>query len=122
MSKILTPTFSIIAFSGANNNDAEVSQALPLTRRTSVYGFSFELFSGSSFITFELYTGGDQDTGTKMLDFRKFFIHNAQQNLQYLFPRPILFEEGVYIFIDADGDRVATNLENRPGGFLLYYE
>ena len=122
MSKILNPTFSIISFGGAHNNNAEVSQALPLNRRTSVYGFSVDAANGSTFVTFEFYTGGDKNTGTKMLDFRKVYIHNDDPNQQFLFPRPILFEEGVYIFIDADGDRIATNVENRPGGFLLYYE
>ena len=121
MSKILNPTFSIISFPGANQNNAEVSQALPLNRRTSVYGFSVDT-TGSTFVTFEFYTGGDKNTGTKILDFRKVYIHGDDENLQYLFPRPMLFEEGVYIFIDADGDRIATNVDNRPGGFLLYYE
>ena len=78
--------------------------------------------TNSMFIIIELYTGGDKNTGTKMLDFKKHFIHNAEQNLQYLFQDQYSLKKGYIYFIDADFDRVATNVDNKPGGFILYYE
>ena len=132
MSKILNPIFNLISTNGLqphyfgfgfNGSNALVCQALPVNRRTSVYGITLDSLHSQNLFSVELYTGGDHLTGTRLFELGKFHVDWAQEPHNFIFPRPMLFKNGVYIWVDMGNEQqMLTSHIGHPGGFILYYE
>tara|TARA_S200002703_G_scaffold130912_1_gene118259 strand:+ start:6514 stop:6912 length:399 start_codon:yes stop_codon:yes gene_type:complete len=132
MSKILNPTFTQISTGGLlphyfafgfNAGNALVCQALPVNRRTTVYGLTFDSIHSQNLFSLELYTGGDHLTGTRLFEMGKFYVDGNQEPHNFIFPLPMLFKNGVYIWLDMGNElQMATSYTGHPGGFLLHYE
>ena len=132
MSKILNPTFSFINIYGGypeyfnfnyNGNNALICQALSVDRRTAVFGLTFDSIHSQNLFSLELYTGGDHLTGTRLFEMGKFYVDGNQEPHNFIFPLPMLFKNGVYIWLDMGNElQMATSYTGHPGGFLLHYE